>query len=285
MYVTANAETGYFTSDRFGSDDIFSFNYQKVFTPVSGFVLDRVTSVRTKGVPVALYMREDDGRLVKVDSATTDRNGNYTFANARPNRDYEVIAYDPTPGKVDMAKINTPAVSATAQSPVLYVGSPLPPAAPKAPVAEPVMAKAPVAPAPAEPVTPPASAPVAQKPAPAAPGMVLDSVYFIIYFDFDKYALTPTSVATLNRAVAFLKSNPDYGFILLGHTDLKGNVDYNIKLSKNRVYAANNYMAAKGIDAKRFKLEYYGKSRPSKSGLTEDDGRLNRRVEFILIRK
>ncbi|MFN5044714.1 MAG: hypothetical protein ACK5EI_02090, partial [Bacteroidota bacterium] len=213
MYVTANAETGYFTSDRFGSDDIFSFNYQKVFTPVSGFVLDRVTSVRTKGVPVALYMREDDGSLVKVDSATTDRNGNYTFAGARPNRDYEVIAYDPTPGKIDMAKIATPAVSATAQSPVLYVGSPLPPAAPKAPVAEPVMAKAPVAPALAEPAAPPASAPVAQKPAPAAPSMVLDSVYFIIYFDFDKYALTPTSVATLNRAVAFLKNNPDYGFI------------------------------------------------------------------------
>ncbi|MFN5009244.1 MAG: OmpA family protein [Bacteroidota bacterium] len=115
--------------------------------------------------------------------------------------------------------------------------------------------------------------------------MVLDSVYFIIYFDFDKYALTPTSVATLNRAVAFLKKNPDFGFILLGHTDLKGNVDYNIKLSKNRVYAANNYMAAKGIDPKRFKLEYYGKSRPTKSGLTEDDGRFNRRVEFILIKK
>jgi outer membrane protein OmpA-like peptidoglycan-associated protein len=304
MYVTANAETGYFTSDRFGSDDIFSFNYQKVFTPVSGFVLDRVTSVRTKGVPVALYMREDDGRLVKVDSATTDRNGNYTFASARPNRDYEVFAYDPTPGKVDMAKIATPAVSATAQSPVLYVGSPLPPAAPKAPVAEPVMAKAPVAPAPAEPAAtpnapsaplpavPPASAVVAPTPAPpsapapaAGPNMVLDSVYFIIYFDFDKYALTPTSVATLNRAVAFLKKNPDFGFILLGHTDLKGNVDYNIKLSKNRVYAANNYMAAKGIDPKRFKLEYYGKSRPTKSGLTEDDGRLNRRVEFILIKK
>lgn len=289
IYVTENAETGYFTSDRFGSDDIFSFNYQKVFTPVSGFVVDRVTSVRTKDVPVALYARQDDGTLVKVDSAITDKNGNYSFAHARPNRDYQVIAYDPNPGKVDIAKISTPSVSATAQSPVLYVGAKLPAAAPKAPVAEPVLAKAPVAPAPAEPaVAPPASAPEAQKPAPAAPAgpnMVLDSVYFIIYFDFDKYALTPTSIATLNRAIAFLKKNPTYGFILLGHTDLKGNVDYNIKLSKNRVYAANNYMAAKGIDPTRFKLEYYGKSRPNKSGLTEDDGRLNRRVEFILIKK
>jgi outer membrane protein OmpA-like peptidoglycan-associated protein len=286
VFTADNGSTGYYTSDRYGSDDVFAFNYQKVFTPVTGFVLDRVTSLRANAVPVALYMKEEDGTLVKVDSLASDKNGNYSFANARPNREYQVMAYEPTsskPGVADVATLTTPSVSSAAQSPVLYVGTRALPA-PKAPVAEPVLAKAP-APVAAEPVAP-ASAPTASIPAvTAGSNMVLDSVYFIIYFDFDKYALTPTSIATLNRAVAFLKKNPTYGFILLGHTDLKGNVDYNIKLSKNRVYAANNYMAAKGIDPTRFKLEYYGKSHPAKSGLTEDDGRLNRRVEFILTKK
>ena len=271
LYIPSGNETGYFTSDRYGTDDVFSFNYQKVYTPVTGFVINKETGLRNAAVPVVLY-ESAEGNKVKIDSTVTDRNGNYSFNLARPNRIYEVIAYDHPQMKAmypQMVNIKTPAVASTIQAPVLFVGQPAIDALPKAPVVEPVLAKA---------------------PAPAAieankPGLVLDSVYFIIYFDFDKYALTPTSVATLNRAIAFLKSNPDYGFILLGHTDLKGNVDYNIKLSKNRVYAANNYMAAKGIDPKKFKLEYYGKSHPAKSGLTDDDGRLNRRVEFILIKK
>jgi outer membrane protein OmpA-like peptidoglycan-associated protein len=224
-----------------------------------------------------LYFKDYKGVQFKIDSTLTDKNGVYNFALARPNRDYFIKVYEPVKPdgaqEVVIIRANTSPASMAKDLAVAVIG----PEQPKAPVEEPVLAKAPIT-SPVE--TLPASAPVA-----AGPKMVLDSVYFIIYFDFDKYALTPTSIATLNRAIAFLKKNPTYGFILLGHTDLKGNVDYNIKLSKNRVYAANNYMAAKGIDPTRFKLEYYGKSRPNKSGLTEDDGRLNRRVEFILIKK
>ncbi|MFZ9688102.1 MAG: OmpA family protein [Chitinophagaceae bacterium] len=277
MILTQNGDHGYFTTDRFGSDDILTFDYEKKYAPLKGIVLERATNIRKSNVPVALYFKDYKGVQFKIDSTLTDKNGVYNFALARPNRDYFIKVYEPVKPdgaqEVVIIRANTSPASMAKDLAVAVIG----PEQPKAPVEEPVLAKAPIT-SPVE--TLPASAPVA-----AEPKMVLDSVYFIIYFDFDKYALTPTSIATLNRATAFLKNNPTYGFVLLGHTDLKGNVDYNIKLSKNRVYAANNYLAAKGIDPTRFKLEYYGKSRPSKSGLSEDDGRLNRRVEFILIKK
>ena len=150
---------------------MFSFNYQKVYTPVTGFVINKETGLRNAAVPVVLY-ESAEGNKIKIDSTVTDRNGNYSFNVARPNRIYEVIAYEHPQLKAmnpQMVNIKTPAVASTIQAPVLFVGQPAIDALPKAPVVEPVLAKA---------------------PAPAAieankPGLVLDSVYFIIYFDFD----------------------------------------------------------------------------------------------------
>ncbi len=113
----------------------------------------------------------------------------------------------------------------------------------------------------------------------------LDSVYFIIYFDFDKYALKQQSIATLNKATSYLKQHPNNSFILLGHTDLKGSATYNVNLSKNRVFTAKKYMTSRGIESKRLEVEYFGKQFPVKRGVTPEAGKLNRRVEFILIKK
>ena len=287
---TQNGDHGYFTSDRFGSDDIISFDYQRKLTPIFGEVLECETNLKIANIPVALYVKDDQGIISKVDSTKTDVKGTYSFSGARPARKYLIYIYEPIIDmkrtKVVEVKLNTPLGAKPINAPVTIIC----PEKPKAPVQEPVMAKVPIPSAIEKPVAV-ASSPVFKDPEFQAKHkvhpheQVLDSVYYIIYFDFDKYALTPSSIATLNSATSFLKKNPDYGFILLGHTDLKGKVDYNVNLSKNRVFAALNYMVAKGIDPKRLEPEYYGKSHPVKSGLTEDDGRFNRRVEFILIKK
>jgi outer membrane protein OmpA-like peptidoglycan-associated protein len=118
---------------------------------------------------------------------------------------------------------------------------------------------------------------------PASPQRVYDSVYFIIYFDFDKYSLTPKSNDVLSKVVAYLKKHPTYECVLFGHTDLEGSDTYNIKLSRNRVNAARTYLTSHGISLKRISTDYFGERQPVISTIAKPLGWKNRRVEFHFI--
>jgi tetratricopeptide (TPR) repeat protein len=83
--------TGYFSSNRYGSDDIFAFDYAQTFIQMSGMVT--IDSANAPGKKVYLTQRTETGRIQIVDSAIVNNNGNYTF-KARPNKDYIIVAYD-----------------------------------------------------------------------------------------------------------------------------------------------------------------------------------------------
>ena len=95
--------TGYFSSNRYGSDDIFAFDYAQSFIVMNGKVT--VDSISAPGKKVYLTQRTETGRIQVVDSAIVDGNGNYTF-KARPNKDYTILTYDN-----DGAKFETPVKS------------------------------------------------------------------------------------------------------------------------------------------------------------------------------
>ncbi len=95
--------TGYFSSNRYGSDDIFAFDYAQSFIVMNGKVT--VDSISAPGKKVYLTQRTETGRIQVVDSAIVDANGNYTF-KARPNKDYTILTYDN-----DGAKFETPVKS------------------------------------------------------------------------------------------------------------------------------------------------------------------------------
>lgn len=88
---SVNGQTGFFTSNRFGSDDIFAFDYAQVFISMSGKVT--VDSIKAQGKKVYLTQRTEIGRIQIVDSAIVDENGAYSF-KARPNREYTIVTYD-----------------------------------------------------------------------------------------------------------------------------------------------------------------------------------------------
>jgi outer membrane protein OmpA-like peptidoglycan-associated protein len=83
--------TGYFSSNRFGSDDIFAFDYAQTFIVMNGKVT--VDSINAPGKKVYLTQRTETGRVQIVDSAIVDANGAYAF-KARPNKDYTIVTYD-----------------------------------------------------------------------------------------------------------------------------------------------------------------------------------------------
>ena len=88
---SVNGQTGFFSSNRFGSDDIFSFDYAQAFISMTGKVA--VDSINAPGKKVYLTQRTEIGRIQIIDSAIVDKNGSYTF-KARPNRDYNIVTYD-----------------------------------------------------------------------------------------------------------------------------------------------------------------------------------------------
>ena len=94
MTLSTDGKTGYFTSDRLGSDDVYKVNYEMKFVIISGDVISSETGKGKPGVKVILYEKDENGNWVKVNEGTTDADGHYSF-KGRPNRDYKVEVIDP----------------------------------------------------------------------------------------------------------------------------------------------------------------------------------------------
>jgi outer membrane protein OmpA-like peptidoglycan-associated protein len=112
-----------------------------------------------------------------------------------------------------------------------------------------------------------------------------DTVQFIIYFDFDKFDLTSNSYQILSEVIEYLKRNDDQKVLLVGHTDLEGDVAYNVKLSENRIRTSRNYLMSYGIEAGRISTDFHGKSKPAIPTFDKSLAWKNRRVEIFIVKK
>ena len=110
-----------------------------------------------------------------------------------------------------------------------------------------------------------------------------------IFYDFNKATLQPASKPELDKLFVLLDQKDKLVVEISGHTDSKGNDDYNEKLSQKRAEAVVNYLIKKGIPAKRLVAKGYGESQPIAPNTFEDgsdneEGRaLNRRTEFRIL--
>ncbi len=107
-------------------------------------------------------------------------------------------------------------------------------------------------------------------------------VRLLVFFDFNKDELQRSSFPELDRAVRFMKANPNVEVEIAGYTDSKGTDDYNNDLSQRRSNSVKNYLTNKGIPASRLDSRGYGKANPVATNDTEDGRAENRRVEFIV---
>lgn len=92
------------------------------------------------------------------------------------------------------------------------------------------------------------------------------------------------SFEELDRVYTMLKKNPNVEIELSGHTDNTGSAKLNIELSQERSDRIKQYLVEKGIDAKRLESKGYGGARPISSNKSEATRKLNRRVEFTIIK-
>ncbi len=88
----------------------------------------------------------------------------------------------------------------------------------------------------------------------------------------------------LDLLVEMMEDNPSLEIQINGHTDNVGNAFLNQDLSEERVKVVMEYLTDKGIDRKRFSGKGFGGSQPVAPNDTEENRRLNRRVEFTILK-
>lgn len=99
-------------------------------------------------------------------------------------------------------------------------------------------------------------------------------------FDTNSAKLKPSADKKLNEVVDFAAKHQDTGLVVSGHTDNRGSLKLNQKLSKARAESVKAYLVKKGVSAKRITTKGEGFSRPIADNKTKAGRAKNRRVEI-----
>ncbi|MBU1101899.1 MAG: OmpA family protein [Bacteroidetes bacterium] len=105
-----------------------------------------------------------------------------------------------------------------------------------------------------------------------------------ITFETNKFNITPESESVLQDALKTLQAHKDIDVEISGHTDNVGTNKYNQNLSMKRAVAVKNWLVSKGIKVDRITAVGYGEENPRVSNNSDDNRRMNRRIEFKRIK-
>lgn len=114
-----------------------------------------------------------------------------------------------------------------------------------------------------------------------------------IYFDYGKFAIRKDAAAELDKIVKVMNDYPTMEIELGSHTDCRGTIASNEKLSDNRAKASATYVKARISNPARIYGKGYGESKLKngcacegavKSTCSEAEHQENRRTEFVIIK-
>ncbi|WP_194767424.1 OmpA family protein [Tamlana sp. I1] len=112
-----------------------------------------------------------------------------------------------------------------------------------------------------------------------------------IYFDFNKHNIREDAALELDKIVDLMTNDyPEMIIRIESHTDSRGALSYNDKLSIDRANSTYDYLISKGIDPARITAhEGFGERRltngcESGEDCEEADHQLNRRTQFIVVK-
>ena len=114
-------------------------------------------------------------------------------------------------------------------------------------------------------------------------GLVMSLDEGSLKFDFDRADLRQESRETLSRIAGILFTSEDFAITVSGHTDARGNDEYNQRLSERRARAVADYLIGAGLASERFTVEGLGKAYPLDTGDSDAAHARNRRVELGIV--
>ena len=98
-----------------------------------------------------------------------------------------------------------------------------------------------------------------------------------LMFGFDSYTLTPGTKGNLTELAKTLNKYDDTNILIEGHTDQKGDDNYNMELSEKRAHSVKNFLAQQKVIGNRITTTGYGEEQL----ISEQDAQ-NRRVEVAI---
>lgn len=111
-----------------------------------------------------------------------------------------------------------------------------------------------------------------------------------IYFDFNKYNIREDAALELDKIVNLMQNDyPEMVIRIESHTDSRGELSYNDKLSIDRANSTYEYLISKGISPERItEHKGFGERRLTNGcedgeKCEEEDHQLNRRTQFIVV--
>lgn len=104
-----------------------------------------------------------------------------------------------------------------------------------------------------------------------------------INFKTGSAELTSSSYNALNFVVSFLRQYPHLRYEIQGHTDSRGDDEYNLLLSAARASSVRAYLLHQGIPDSNLIAIGYGETKPIASNKTAKGRAQNRRVAFKII--
>lgn len=106
-----------------------------------------------------------------------------------------------------------------------------------------------------------------------------------IYFPTDGSDIDETGLKVVKKVLEFTSTCRKSILEVSGHTDGRGNMAYNQKLSLNRAQSVVNTFVSKGVARERLEAKGYGESQPTSDNKTKKGQSLNRRIEFKYLRE
>jgi len=83
---------------------------------------------------------------------------------------------------------------------------------------------------------------------------------YAIWFEWDKWDITPVADATLRRNAKVLLAHPDVKVVVTGSASEEGTIQHNLPLSGRRAYAAYKYLLSLGVPGRQMRFRAIGES-------------------------
>ena len=275
----SDGKSGYFTSDRYGSDKIYSFNYDDSKVTWNGLVTGQDSMLPLGGVKVTIKNLTDGTEQMVI----SDGDGKFT-AELVKGKDYQMIA-DLEGYFKQTDNLNTK----TGENPInkiiemseIYITDPIVNNGENKngkdgddgedgdEVDDGVDGKG------------------------GKNGKVgIKGVYELpeIHWDYNKWDIRNDAVPYLDDLVTLFRDNPELKFELRSHTDCRGSFEYNDDLSAKRAKAVTDYLVKKGVPRSIIVSKGYGEREllnNCSDGVfcNEEKHEENRRTEFIVTGK
>lgn len=102
-----------------------------------------------------------------------------------------------------------------------------------------------------------------------------------IFFDYDNYDIRPDQQSVLQADAQWLMQHPNVAFVIEGHCDERGSIEYNMALGDSRASSVKNALAQDGVAPERIHTVSYGKEKPFCTESNETCWEQNRRGYFV----